>query len=380
MYCPYCGHDKDASDFTYDHVIPRALGGNLRPTNPFKLPVCRRCNTLCGYFVDGPFVRSWFIHNARALAKHKYIDPESDILPLTFMGQSTEWPEQLEVCDFWLGPTGDHIYHFHEPYPSEPVMVGQPLGIPEESLDPGCVMVLIVASNPFWHSIIAKSIKDEFEKSSIHYLNAAPEGLVAPYPPIAISHTRHLEWVNSFKPDGMRHVKFTTDITCTDRFMMKVALGLGSLALAPDFIKSVEAEVLRKSLWTTDPKQRESLMIRGSSMFQQKPKYLTQILNWNDCHLIMLIPAKDTLFLMANFFGQHLNQIEVSRSPAHWEERIEQDGIAWIIAPGLRRFAGPITMPQFASQKSGFGIWGELKELQAHFDNAKKFPPFHLTE
>jgi hypothetical protein len=56
--CPYCGKTKPTEEFTDEHVVPAAVGGNLMPTNPFLLRACRRCNTACGRHVDGPFIRS----------------------------------------------------------------------------------------------------------------------------------------------------------------------------------------------------------------------------------------------------------------------------------------------------------------------------------
>lgn len=55
MKCLYCGNEKNEEDFSQEHVIPKALGGNLTPDNPFTIHnVCRRCNSVAGAFIDGP--------------------------------------------------------------------------------------------------------------------------------------------------------------------------------------------------------------------------------------------------------------------------------------------------------------------------------------
>ena len=61
MRCLYGNIEKPIEEFSDEHVIPQAIGGNIEPINPFNLTeICQRCNRLCGLFVDGSFVRSWF--------------------------------------------------------------------------------------------------------------------------------------------------------------------------------------------------------------------------------------------------------------------------------------------------------------------------------
>lgn len=60
--CPYCGREKSDVERSQKHVLPKALGGNIAPQNPFSLVVCRRCNSACGRHIDGPFIRCWLTH------------------------------------------------------------------------------------------------------------------------------------------------------------------------------------------------------------------------------------------------------------------------------------------------------------------------------
>lgn len=56
--CTYCDYEKEQSDLSQEHVIPRGIDGNIYPVNPFSLnTVCKRCNSLCGTYVDGPFIK-----------------------------------------------------------------------------------------------------------------------------------------------------------------------------------------------------------------------------------------------------------------------------------------------------------------------------------
>jgi len=61
------------------------------------------------------------------------------------------------ICEFWLGPTGDRIYHFHEPYPREPdspIIVGLPPHLPKEEQDAGFVFLFLKSNNPTWWPVI----------------------------------------------------------------------------------------------------------------------------------------------------------------------------------------------------------------------------------
>src|SRR5687767_9722197 len=99
MLCPYCAQEKADSDMTDEHVIPRALGGSLRPTNPLMIRVCRRCNSACGRHVDGRFVRSFIVHNFRTAAMMRHHDPhEPPTVPLSFFGPMDGWSDTQSVC------------------------------------------------------------------------------------------------------------------------------------------------------------------------------------------------------------------------------------------------------------------------------------------
>src|SRR5271166_3939355 len=165
MRCLYC--DREREDMTGEHVIPRGIGGNLKETNPFKLKeVCSECNNACGRYVDGPFIRSPFTHQGKATTAIRAFKPGiTDSLPLNFMG----WLEDLNfgsrICEFWLGPTGDRIYYFHEPYPfgpNSPAVVGRPTHLREDQVDPGFVFLFVRSNNPVWWPVIFNSVVQQF--------------------------------------------------------------------------------------------------------------------------------------------------------------------------------------------------------------------------
>ncbi len=62
--CIYCNKEKDDSEFSLEHIFPDALGGALLPDAIFKTnDVCIACNSTSGLFIDGPFIKNWFLTN-----------------------------------------------------------------------------------------------------------------------------------------------------------------------------------------------------------------------------------------------------------------------------------------------------------------------------
>ena len=119
--CIYCDREKDEKEFSQEHILPRAIGGVLLPQNPFTTnEVCERCNSISGFFIDAPFTKSWFLNNYRSsnVTKFATITPHT-ILPLVYFGVMEDLKYEDRICECYLGPNGDRIFHFHNPYDEE---------------------------------------------------------------------------------------------------------------------------------------------------------------------------------------------------------------------------------------------------------------------
>jgi len=92
------------------------LGGAACPEIFQTEQVCRRCNSLAGQWIDGVFLKSWFVQNETGINAQLYLDPKKPgISPLFYMGFDEEIPlPEGEVCERWIGPAGAHIYHIHQ--------------------------------------------------------------------------------------------------------------------------------------------------------------------------------------------------------------------------------------------------------------------------
>jgi hypothetical protein len=272
------------------------------------------------------------------------------------MGPQKDWPSpDGTVCDFWLGPTGDHVYHFHKPYPDANVFAGVPPHVKAADVDPGRVFLAFVAENPEWHPLVYSSVKAGFDASTpIHFLNAAPEGFTPPHPLPSPEGIPQLNWIRSFPPDTKRVSDVSIDIDFGVRFLMKCALGFGTALLGDAYVHSSYASDLRSAMWQRDISARERFQIRGKPFFGGGQNELGPILGFQKCHTVSFHPTDSALMLSLILYNSHKAVIEVSNDRNIWGHHVPPDGVVWSIFPPTGSFVGPIGLRDYiASNQVG---------------------------
>jgi hypothetical protein len=379
--CLYCTIEKDEAEFSDEHVMPQGLGGNLKPTNPFKTDhVCRKCNSICGLYIDRPFIRSLFTQNNRAAEGLRYIKPASNAeVPLSYWGQ-LELKHGDKICDFWLGPGGDLIYHFHEPYPEEPnvpITTGAPPHL--KNIDKGFAFLFIAATNPAWWPTILWSFAQHFKGSDLYLANGAtPAGDVFSDIPDDLKELH----ATLMKNRGVMHrVQFAVSTVYGDRFLAKLALGMGFLFLDPSFATSDSAKFLRDAMWEKDPDVRREMPIHGQGFLGGSIDFAANLLNWPGGHLIFIGRMGDKTFMLARFYDSQQAAIVLSSDPQHFPGQIE-DGIVFVFSPGLQAFVGPIKLVDFLVHRQNLGPKNpELAALEERMREAgSSRPPLHINE
>lgn len=368
MECPYCGEVRE--EMTDEHVIPRGLGGNLRPTNPFLIRACKRCNNACGAFIDGPFVKSWFLQNARALGNRYYEAGTVPVAHLVYMGPMKGWPYRDTTCDCWLGPTGDHIYHVHKPYPVDhAIFAGVPPHLKKTAVDPGTVFIKLVGTNSDWWPIVLRSAKDAFPGATIRFLTLNIKTKPEPAPMTAADSAVY-EWLRALPDDQQREFAVAVDMNLGERFRAKLALGFGACFLDSSFVTSATAAHIRNALWSRDC----SVELPGASIFDEGLKNFAKTLSWKNCHVVAAVTKGDALALVCNFYSSHAILVQVTSDPSQWRGRVGEITL-WVIEPDLRHFVGPVDVGALFLEKHN--LPGPLSALQALIDSATPFPPFH---
>ncbi len=361
MVCVYCGQVK-TEPFTTEHVLPKALGGNLEPTNPFLVSVCKRCNTLCGVYVGRPFMQGFFTQADNVLASRSYVDlSRHPALPLWHWGPEDclDMPDG-RVCDFSIGPTGDHVYHFHYHH------------LPStrwDDRDPGFVSLLIVAKNPAWHPAIVQPVTKAFPGATF-YLGNGPTPTAPGFAEIPPDKENLVKRVRSLPTE--RTFKAAWDLADGDRFLAKLALGFGALFLAEDFPKSNPASLLRRVLWTPSPKEREALPLSGERFSPSDDD-----LAIDGGHVFLLQPTGGKLALRVYIYKQR-GTVAVTADHRHWEDRVLPDGMVFIVIPGLRRYVGPVNLIDYLRWKRAGVPHDDLDRLKEEMDQLSVLPPFHL--
>jgi hypothetical protein len=168
------------------------------------------------------------------------------------------------------------------------------------------------------------------------------------------------------------------DLDCGERFVAKLALGIGSLTLGSRFCESEDAATLRRFMWTSEAEARGQLDVRGAGLFHDGSRALASAMNWNACHVLSLYPLKDMLALNAVFYGAHALTVGICKTPDLWRPSLGAESRLWVVAPGLRRFAGPMSLPEFVAAQRNSSERSPLEPLRVAFQEAVRAPPFHL--
>jgi hypothetical protein len=380
MKCIYC--NKEREEFTKEHIIPKLIGGSLEPVNPFLINnVCRRCNNIAGLYIDAPFTKNWFLNSARASNAKKCVDLKSNpILPLKYMGTLSQLKHEKKICEYWMGPTGDGIYHFHEPYPEEKNIGidGRPRNRKVE-FDRGFVFLMIRSNNPEWHPSIIYSVIENFKGATFYLANGSP-------PEIQEFHVipneldplhRHVLDLN-----GKKHsCDISISIGFEERFIAKIALGIGSKYLDDSFITSHEADLLRNFMHEKDRLKRKELGVRFTGvipkMLEQDYNFMEDLTTWYGGHTILLLPTGDMLSLWANFYEVHSLGIAITSNRDHWKGKIDRSGLLFVLVPGLKKVVGPISLINLFAHKNKEDYYEntQLTELEGLIRENSVLPP-----
>ena len=378
MLCVYCGENKNEDEATREHVIPRSIGGNLIPDNPFILTrVCKRCNNVCGTYVDAEYTKSVFANGYIAAAYWKQADIRTNpTLPLTFMGRETTIVSpDGRVCDMWLGPTGDKICHFHHPYPSgllTPPTIELLSFKRYPSIDRGYAILFFRTNNPEWYHTVIHSFINKFKKSDL-YFGSGPN-LGDPFKDIPLELREFHQYLLDY--DEPHTLRLELDPNSGARFMAKIALGLGALFLNDSFALSKSANNLRSMMWSKDAKERGSIAVRGAGMFSEQTKFLDWF-GWDKTHIILMNIADTTLFLSTILFGEEKRIICMSNDPTHWQGKMDKEMI-YVIAPFLQAYVGPLDIGEYVGWKDNAMPSPRLDALKERMDARPPAPPFMI--
>lgn len=382
--CLYCNKPKKEDEFSQEHVLPRGVGGALTPVNPFSVDdVCKRCNSICGLFIDAPFIKSWFIKNQRASNAKRFVKlDKSTVLPLSYMGIIDQLEFKNKICEFWLGPTGDTIYHFHETYPQEEHMspiVGPPPSLKKSDIDDGFVFLYIRSNNPDWHPTIINSLIANFSNSTL-YLGNGPTPPGNAFSDIPNELNELHEELNSMSGETHEN-QIKIGASTGERFLAKIALGFGSIVLDDSFKDSQSADLLREFMWTKEVDKRHNIPVKGRGFLGHQSNFgkIDEILKWPGGHSFAMMPTGDSLALYSNFYEESSAAIQITNEKKHWDDENIDEGLAYVVVPGLQKAVGPLSIAELLAHKTTPDYEHEsLKKLEQEMSTFDELPPYDI--
>lgn len=383
--CVYCGQNKLTNQLSDEHIIPRSIGGATDINNPLKIKnVCKKCNNTVGMFVDYALTGNWFMYNYHASVIKKYATLNQDTaLPLKYMGVCKEYNYENYICDLYLGPAGDQIFHFHPPFDSRKKMIAPVVGIPpherNDISDKGFAFLFVASNNPFWHPIILNSYLKTLEGAKLYLGNVEPMTYKGySFDNFSVDYQDIFDKISS-SINNEKKTNFSLELNPGDRFLAKICLGMGALILDESFIESVDSKILRDYLWEKDHLKRAEISFRGSGFMgnQKGLDYFIELTRINDCHLIGLIDVGPMCGLYVDLFGKQNAMAQISADRKHWESKIN-NGIFYYLIPFQKKCLGPYTFGRLISHKISDRKINELIELESIVNTQIDRPKFMI--
>lgn len=369
------------AEFSLEHIFPERLGGALCNEVFRTRNACRPCNSTLGLFADGAFIKSWFSKNDFALASQEYIDPRipSTTSPLFYMGILTDLtlPED-EVCEMWLGPCGVHFYHIHRRDDSrwDTFAGGNPI---DRKSDPGRVYVLLTTAQQDWVSLNLRSALDYFPQARRYGVNieirtepGAVEFLI-PMDEVARAEAERIRALDQQKKQGI-----PLNLGFDQRFMPKLALGLGSNLFGQAFLDKDYTRRLRGAMWERDIQKRAVFGLRGVNFLNENKDITSEFMGWKGAFTIRIMPVESELVLTLHFPSSRALHLVMANEPELWlDPHFAPDhfGLIFLILPQIKRFVGPISLLSYISHRSQNILLKELQELEALRVDRATLPP-----
>ena len=382
--CIYCDGFQGDSQFSLEHVWPESLGGAFLPSTIFQTKrVCRTCNSRCGQFVDGGFLKSWMIKAEVANSAYRFLDPASpQAVPLFYTGIDTQFPTHPdECCERWLGPAGARVYHIHRKDNERwgAYAGGDP--IRRKKADPGRAYVALTSTSQFWSQCALRSFAAYFPKAERYCatrLSGDDLGLpisTLDTPGISDQARSEIRAVLADPTSVMHEIQL--DVSFCDRFLCKLALGIGHNVLGPRFAGSKYADRLRRGLWTTDVDARAELGLMGTGFWNGDDKQAAEIGGWPGAWVL-------SLHAFPSAFGVHLFTpgarnlaMLVSNEPDIWDGHVLRtygEGAYFVVVPQRRASIGPVKALDFVMHKARRKRHPDLAKIDT-WQTREQLPP-----
>ena len=370
--CLYCNEEKSHSEYSLEHIFPDALGGSLFSKEFKTRNVCRRCNSISGLFIDGAFIKNFFSQNDRSQAFLSYANLEKPApMPLSYFGELNNFVgKDDEICEVWFGPYGGIVYHVRKKADSryDTMIGGNPI---DNKKSNGWIGIFPQNSDSYWNTVLLLSCKNHFSKARklSCSIKINPQSEHDAYFEKSTKEEAYLLKFFSSMSGKEHPSRITVQIGFEQRFLSKLALGLGYNLFGDKFLESEHSRNLRNAMWEKDLEKRSEHII-FSNYFQNTINKFNEAfkwLQWKGIHTLVLLPIDNILYLVFCCFGYKLMTIPLCDEKDIWSSSISPDGVVYIAAPQLGIFTGQLRLIEVISHKTG----DRKIEILEEIDNRK---------
>lgn len=378
--CIYCREEKDASEFSLEHVLPQFIGGAAAPDFLKTRQVCEKCNNNLGLFVDAGFEKDWIVYNHLRTAAHAFFDPtQPTSLPFICMGSSELQPPEMsndEVCELWLGPLGERVYWIR---PIDERLFWYTGGNPRTVKKKHSRAYFIFSERSNKNLLLSwLSFRDCFEGKKVKkVLCSKVEGADPSEIGFSTADPLDRERVKYFFKnisDNKNQEKGSVSmyINYDIRFMAKIAIGIAYSLFGDRFLESSYSKELMKTLWYR--REDEIPDIKFCRNMEESGGVLSKVLSCPNAVTLSIIPNPVGIGLNFNISGA-LNwviQMLVNEAITDIERSCIGDGFVVILFKPLKKCI-VLDYPEFLSYKLGNIKHPELDAIYAKMNTNKDY-------
>jgi hypothetical protein len=390
--CIYCGEDKNACEFSDEHIWPDALGGDYLPDFWHTDDVCQKCNNLSGLYVDGVFIKSWAGMAERASGAHEYLsvdDPGRAVLPLHYLGKL---PHPLipadEVAEYWAGPCGANVLHFR-PADEGGRWATYAGGDPRKRkkfATAGRAYIALTSTNPFWILVSLSSFRAHFKKAALFVTNLAllPQWTAFKNPDLgdplqARDMSVITTMINAGRNGIATRVDLVVQIDLDSRLLAKLGLAVGYKMFGARFLATGYAKTLRAALWEPNLGERCGLPVRGTGYLHGPPPPggVGATLKWPGAWVLMMRRSGEVLSLAVMAPSGRSMSVLICEEPDLMTglDSTYENGQVWLTVPSLGEAAGPIPLPEYIAHQLQVRSVPALAALAAKRIDPSTLPP-----
>lgn len=389
--CIYCWGEKNASEFSEEHIIPRFMGGTSECAAAITSDVCQRCNSLFGRFVDAPVAKGYFLNSVEHGAWRmcfNFDENAGNVYPLTYMGKSRDIQfgddEETEV---WLCPDGGTAWHVHRKQPEDfdAMAGGDPVLMRKD--ETSRVYSFLASEKPYWALSNLKSVLAHFTDEPIFlgtdsdlepsFQQARKSGEYCQKDtPARVERDRILGLLDERRPlDHLIKMDMLFDI----RFMAKIAIAFGFKILGHQFGALRYTEMLRGLLWTRRARLPDlQHQLRVKSYFAGLRDYTLKPVSFPLGFVFILKAFKEGLVCNIVFPSGHSVQASITDSTVNSGTEAlvsKMKDHVLISVPQLKKTFGPIDAIEYVAWKTGSHRLAELDMVVASLSDRNTMPP-----